>query len=78
MLQRGWTPLHEAASEGQCETVDTLVMAGATVDVTNDVSCSNYIGLVVVTSTLSSNASQSVGLHSKSYLPTILLNSVLN
>ena len=43
MLQRGWTPLHEAASEGQCETVDTLVMAGATVDVTNDVSCSNYI-----------------------------------
>ena len=41
MLQAGWTPLHEAASSGHGDIMDALITAGAKVDVTNNVSCSN-------------------------------------
>ena len=37
-LQNGRTPLHWAASKGHGEVVDTLVNAGATVDVIDTVS----------------------------------------
>ena len=37
-LQEGNTPLHYAAYKGHGEVVDTLVNAGATVDVINNVS----------------------------------------
>ena len=37
-LQDGDTPLHWAAYQGHGEVVDTLVNAGATVDVINNVS----------------------------------------
>ena len=41
MLQAGWTPLHHATSRGHDDIMDALLTAGAKVDATNDVSCSN-------------------------------------
>ena len=41
VLQYGKTPLHEAASRGYVDILETLVTAGATVDATSNVSCSN-------------------------------------
>ena len=43
MLQTGWTPLHHAACCGHCGMVDSLITAGATVDITDNVCCSNNI-----------------------------------
>ena len=41
MLQVGSTPLHRAASRGHDDIMDALITAGAEVDATNNVSCSN-------------------------------------
>ena len=38
VLQDGYTPLHDAASNGHTEAVDYLIGIGATVDITNSVS----------------------------------------
>ena len=41
MLQAGYTPLHHAAGRGHGDIMDALITAGAKVDSTNNVSCSN-------------------------------------
>jgi ankyrin repeat protein len=37
LLQRGWTPLHHACSEGHAEVVTVLLAAGAQVDAEDEV-----------------------------------------
>ena len=41
MLQVGSTPLYRAAISGHGDIIDALITAGAKVDATNIVSCSN-------------------------------------
>ena len=41
VLQYGETPLYKAASRGHGDIMDALLTAGAKVDTTNNVSCSN-------------------------------------
>ena len=41
MVQGGFTPLHKAASRDHGDIVNALITAGAKVDATSNVSCSN-------------------------------------
>ena len=41
MVQGGETPLHKAAYRDHGDIMDVLITAGAKVDATNNVSCSN-------------------------------------
>ena len=41
MLQAGATPLHRAAGRDHGDIMDALITAGAKVDATSNVSCSN-------------------------------------